>query len=83
MEQEDFFQFIDGQDCSPSLSQAQKLKAASREGNLTPDRLEKIMTAQPPSVKPREAQISISMEREYWKPSTERRIVIWSGEGSI
>ena len=44
-EQEDFFQFIDGQDCSPSLSQAQKLKAASREGNLTPDRLEKIMTA--------------------------------------
>src|SRR5699024_8142927 len=31
-EQEDFFQYIDGQVCSPSLSQAQKLKAASREG---------------------------------------------------
>ena len=77
-EQEDFFQFIDGQDCSPSLSQAQKLKAASREGNLTPDRLEKIMTAQPPSVKPREAQISISMERvsKYFpKGFTQEQIV--------
>lgn len=77
-EQEDFFQYIDGQDCSPSLSQAQKLKAASREGNLTPDRLEKIMTAQPPSVKPREAQISISMERvsKYFpKGFTQEQIV--------
>lgn len=77
-EQEDFFQFIDGQDCSPSLSQAQKLKAASREGQLTPDRLEKIMTAQPPSVKPREAQISISMERvsKYFpKGFTQEQIV--------
>ena len=77
-EQEDFFQFIDGQDCSPSLSQAQKLKAASQEGNLTPDRLEKIMTAQPPSVKPREAQISISMERvsKYFpKGFTQEQIV--------
>ncbi len=77
-EQEDFFQYIDGQVCSPSLSQAQKLKAASREGNLTPDRLEKIMTAQPPSVKPREAQISISMERvsKYFpKGFTQEQIV--------
>ncbi|WP_295340181.1 ParB/RepB/Spo0J family partition protein [uncultured Subdoligranulum sp.] len=62
-EQADFFQYIDGQACSPSLSQAQKLKAASREGTLTTDRLESIMTAQPPSVKPREAQISISLDR--------------------
>lgn len=62
-EQADFFQYIDGQACSPSLSQAQKLKAASREGALTTDRLESIMTAQPPSVKPREAQISISLDR--------------------
>lgn len=62
-EQADFFQYIDGQACSPSLSQAQKLKAASREGTLTADRLESIMTAQPPSVKPREAQISISLDR--------------------
>lgn len=62
-EQSDFFQYIDGQACSPSLSQAQKLKAASREGTLTTDRLESIMTAQPPSVKPREAQISISLDR--------------------
>lgn len=77
-EQEDFFQFIDGQDCSPSLSQAQKLKAASREGQLTPEKLEKIMTAQPPSVKPREAQISISMERvsKYFpKGFTQEQIV--------
>lgn len=62
-EQADFFQYIDGQACSPSLSQAQKLKAASREGTLTTDRLESIMTSQPPSVKPREAQISISLDR--------------------
>lgn len=62
-EQEDFFQYIDGQVCSPSLSQAQKLKAASREGQLTPEKLETIMTAQSPSVKPREMQISISMDR--------------------
>lgn len=62
-EQADFFQYIDGQACSPSLSQAQKLKAASKEGTLTTDRLESIMTAQPPSVKPREAQISISLDR--------------------
>ena len=62
-EQEDFFQYIDGQVCSPSLSQAQKLKAASREGQLTPEKLETIMTAQPPSMKPREMQISISMDR--------------------
>ena len=62
-EQEDFFQYIDGQVWSPSLSQAQKLKAASREGQLTPEKLETIMTAQPPSVKPREMQISISMDR--------------------
>ena len=62
-EQEDFFQYIDGQVGSPSLSQAQKLKAASREGQLTPEKLETIMTAQPPSVKPREMQISISMDR--------------------
>lgn len=47
-EQEDFFQYIDGQVCSPSLSQAQKLKAASREGQLTPEKLETIMTAHPP-----------------------------------
>lgn len=77
-EQEDFYQYIDGQACSPSLSQAQKLKAASREGNLTPDKLENIMTAQPPSVKPREAQISISMERvsKYFpKGFTQEQIV--------
>ena len=62
-EQTAFYQYIDSQACSPSLSQAQKLKAASRDGSFTPDKLEKIMTAQPPSVKPREAQISISLER--------------------
>lgn len=77
-EQENFFQYIDGQDCSPSLSQAQKLKAASREGTLTADRLENIMTAQPPSVKPREVQISISMDRvsKYFpKGFTQEQIV--------
>lgn len=77
-EQEEIFQYLDQQDCSPSLSQAQKLKAASREGKLTPDKLESIMTSQRPSVKPREAQISISLDRisKYFpKGFTQEQIV--------
>lgn len=77
-EQKEFFQYLDQQDCSPSLSQAQKLKAASREGMLTPDKLESIMTSQQPSVQPREAQISISLDRvsKYFPKSfTKEQIV--------
>lgn len=62
-EQEDFYEYIDSMSCTPSLSQAQKLKAASREGVLDPEKIDAIMTAQPPSVKPREQQLSISYSK--------------------
>lgn len=62
-EQEDFFEYIDGMSCTPSLSQAQKLKAASRSGILDPEMIQAIMTSQPPSVKPREPQVSIACAR--------------------
>lgn len=62
-EQEDFYEYIDSMSCTPSLSQAQKLKAASREGGLDPEKIDAIMTAQPPSVKPREQQLSISYSK--------------------
>lgn len=62
-EQEDFFEYIDCMSCTPSLSQAQKLKAASRSGTLDPEAIETIMTSQPPSAKPREPQVSIACAR--------------------
>ena len=62
-EQADFYEYIDSMSCTPSLSQAQKLKAASREGVLNPEKIDAIMTAQPPSVKPREQQLSISYSK--------------------
>lgn len=62
-EQADFYEYIDSMSCTPSLSQAQKLKAASREGVLDLEKIDAIMTAQPPSVKPREQQLSISYSK--------------------
>ena len=62
-EQEDFYEYIDSMSCTPSLSQAQKLKAASRSGTLDPEKIDAIMTAQPLSVKPREQQLSISYSK--------------------
>ena len=50
-------------DCTPSLSQAQKLKAASKEGNLTLDKLEEIMSAQKPSIAPREPVLNINVSK--------------------
>ncbi len=60
-EQQSFLDYAEAQDCTPSLSQAQKLKAASKEGTLTPDKLEEIMSAQKPSVAPREPVLSINV----------------------
>lgn len=48
---------------APRLSQAQKLKAASKEGTLTPDKLEEIMSAQKPSVAPREPVLNINVSK--------------------
>ena len=62
-EQKDFLNYIESQSCSPSLSQAQKLKAASKEGSLTSDRLEEIMAAQKPSVLPRDPTLTISVSK--------------------
>lgn len=62
-EQKDFLNYMESQSCSPSLSQAQKLKAASREGSLTSDKLEEIMAAQKPSVPPRDPTLTISVSK--------------------
>lgn len=62
-EQQSFLDYAEAQDCTPSLSQAQKLKAASKEGTLTPDKLEEIMSAQKPGVAPREPVLSINVSK--------------------
>lgn len=62
-EQQSFLNYAEAQDCTPSLSQAQKLKAASKEGTLTPDKLEEIMSAQKPSVAPREPVLNINVSK--------------------
>lgn len=62
-EQQSFLDYAEAQDCTPSLSQAQKLKAASKDGTLTLDKLEEIMSAQKPSVAPREPVLSINVSK--------------------
>lgn len=62
-EQQSFLDYAEAQDCTPSLSQAQKLKAASKEGTLTLDKLEEIMSAQKPSVTPREPVLNINVSK--------------------
>ena len=63
-EQQSFLDYAEAQDCTPSLSQAQKLKVASKEGTLTLDKLEEIMSAQKPSVAPREPVLNIPVREE-------------------
>lgn len=67
-EQQDFYEYISSMSCTPSLSQAQKLKAASKEDILSVEKPESIMTAQPPSVAPREPQLTVPMSkvRQYF-----------------
>lgn len=62
-EQQSFLDYAEAQDCTPSISQAQKLKAASKEGTLTLDKLEEIMSAQKPSVAPREPVLNINVSK--------------------
>ena len=62
-EQQSFLDYAEAQDCTPSLSQAQKLKAASKEGTLTPDKLEEIMSAKKPSIAPREPVLNINVSK--------------------
>ena len=62
-EQQQFFEYIQSEECTPSLSQAQQLKAASRENSLNEEKLSSIMTARAPSVAPREQQVSIPLSK--------------------
>lgn len=62
-EQEDFLSYMEEEGCTPSLSQAQKLKSASKESVLTQDKIREIMTARPPSVKAREPQLTIAVSK--------------------
>lgn len=62
-EQQSFLDYAEAQDYTPSLSQAQKLKAASKDGTLTLDKLEEIMSAQKPSVAPREPVLNINVSK--------------------
>lgn len=62
-EQEDFLSYMESEGCTPSLSQAQKLKEASKESVLTPEKIQHIMAAKPPSVKPRDPQLMIPVAK--------------------
>ena len=62
-EQEEFLSYMEEEGCTPSLSQAQKLKAASKESVLTKDKIHEIMSARSPSVKPREPQLTIAVSK--------------------
>lgn len=62
-EQEDFLSYMESEGCTPSLSQAQKLKEASKESVLTPEKNQHIMAAKPPSVKPRDPQLMIPVAK--------------------
>lgn len=76
-EQQEFCEFIQSQEITPTLSQAQRLKAASREENFTQDLLEQIMTSVP-TVKPREMRVTLEycqLEKFFPKNVTPEQIV--------
>ena len=50
-EQEEFLSYMEEEGCTPSLSQVQKLKAASKESVLTKDKIHGIMSARSPQRK--------------------------------
>ena len=62
-EQNDFLDYIESQSCSPSLSQAQNLKAASKDGELDHGKLLEIMDTKKPSVPPRDPMLTISVSK--------------------
>ena len=55
--------YMESEGCTPSLSQAQKLKEASKESVLTPEKIQHIMAAKSPSVKPRDPQLMIPVAK--------------------
>lgn len=81
-EQADFLDYIETQEVTPTVSQAQKLKKASQEGALDIERLEQIMSNKKISVPPREEMLNIRMSeikgffpKTYSKEQMERHIV--------
>lgn len=62
-EQNDFLDYMESQSCSPSLSQTQKLKAASKDGALDHGKLLEIMDTKKPSVPPRDPMLTISVSK--------------------
>ena len=54
---------MESEGCTPSLSQAQKLKEASKESVLTPEKIQHIMATKPSSVKPRDPQLMIPVAK--------------------
>lgn len=62
-EQNDFLDYIESQSCSPSLSQAQKLKVASKDSALDHGKLLEIMDSKKPSVPPRDPTLTISVSK--------------------
>lgn len=62
-EQNDFLDYIESQSCSPSLSQAQKLKAASKDGALDHGKLLEIMDSKKPSVPPCDPTLTIRVSK--------------------
>lgn len=78
-EQQQFLEYIQSEECTPSLSQAQQLKAASKEDSFSRDKLKEIMAARTSSAKPREPQVSIPLSKiERFFPdsfSTEQIVV--------
>lgn len=62
-EQNDFLDYMESQSCSPSLSQTQKLKAASKDGALDHGKLLEIMDTKKLSVPPRDPMLTISVSK--------------------
>ena len=68
-EQRAFYDYTESQSCTPSLSQAQKLKGASREHTLDADQLHKIMAAQPSRKKEQPIQLPREKLSRYFSSS--------------
>ena len=78
-EQEDFLSYMESEGCTPSLSQALRMKQLSREAKLTPEVLYAILTEEKPNQK---EQIRIKTEslrkyfpRNYSAQQMEREII--------
>ena len=73
-EQAELWDIIQCQDCTPSLSQAVRLKKLSQKGALTPDRIYEIMREEKANQKER-IRIEVSQLRKYFpKDYTARQL---------